>query len=307
MTFPRRRGPAFLADHAGLVPEHREYSEATARGARRRGEAPARGAPRAGEDAAHSRSAPCSTSVSKALLEKETLEAAEFEALVRSAAAPGATSPDAARPQDPLRRSRARARAAAGVGAGPARGGGGSALPARCAPGSARPGSRRCARFRRLRAVRYFGSCLTTTPSLVAASFAGRAWRRALSIRSTSGSAVGTARCEAGPSWRSSWASADTAPASGRQSSASPPGRAPVSGRAAGSAARGRSGRARPTARSRPARCPCDPTYVAASRHTHSPAGRRCSAMVRSGLMNCQPCPRGQHPAHAVAEVRRPP
>ena len=49
------------------------------------------------EDSCSPRSAPLLDRVSKALLEKETLEAAEFEALVRSGAAPAATSPDRSR------------------------------------------------------------------------------------------------------------------------------------------------------------------------------------------------------------------
>jgi cell division protease FtsH len=83
MTFPRRRGPAFLGDHAGLVPDQREYSEATAQAldteVKRLLE----------ERLAHVKTLLIEKRalldrVSKALLEKETLEAAEFEALVRA-------------------------------------------------------------------------------------------------------------------------------------------------------------------------------------------------------------------------------
>jgi cell division protease FtsH len=83
MTFPRRRGPAFLGDHAGLIPEQREYSEATAETLdaevkRLLDERLARVKALLTEKRA------LLERVSKILLEKETLEAAEFEALVRS-------------------------------------------------------------------------------------------------------------------------------------------------------------------------------------------------------------------------------
>src|SRR5262249_10333365 len=52
--------------------------------------------------------------------------------------------------------------------------------------------SRRCARLSFLRAVRYFGSCLTTTPSLVAAVRAAASVVRRFSSFSTSGLAVAT-------------------------------------------------------------------------------------------------------------------
>jgi cell division protease FtsH len=83
MTFPRRRGPAFLGDHAGLMPEQREYSEATAQALdaevkRLLEERLARVKALLVEKRA------LLERVSKALLEKETLEASEFEALVRA-------------------------------------------------------------------------------------------------------------------------------------------------------------------------------------------------------------------------------
>jgi cell division protease FtsH len=86
MTFPRRHGPAFLGDRAGLLPEHREYSEATAQALdaevkRVLDERLAR------VTALLSEKRPLLDRVSKALLEKETLEAAEFEALVQGAGA----------------------------------------------------------------------------------------------------------------------------------------------------------------------------------------------------------------------------
>jgi cell division protease FtsH len=82
MTFPRRHGPAFLADRAGLLPEQREYSEATAQALdtevkRILDERLARVV------ALLTEKRPLLDRVSRALLEKETLEAAEFEALVR--------------------------------------------------------------------------------------------------------------------------------------------------------------------------------------------------------------------------------
>jgi cell division protease FtsH len=88
MTFPRRRGPAFLGDHAGLVPDHREYSEATA-------EALDAEVKRLLEERlAHVKTLLLEKRalldrVSKALLEKETLEAAEFETLVRDGGGAG--------------------------------------------------------------------------------------------------------------------------------------------------------------------------------------------------------------------------
>jgi cell division protease FtsH len=83
MTFPRRHGPAFLGDRAGLMPEGREYSEATAQALdaevkRLLDERLARVKTLLSEKRA------TLDRVSKVLLEKETLEAAEFEALVRS-------------------------------------------------------------------------------------------------------------------------------------------------------------------------------------------------------------------------------
>jgi cell division protease FtsH len=83
MTFPRRRAPAFLGDRAGLMPEQREYSEATAEALdaevkRLLDERLARVKTLLVEKR------PVLDRVSKALLEKETLEATEFEALVRS-------------------------------------------------------------------------------------------------------------------------------------------------------------------------------------------------------------------------------
>ena len=82
MTFPRRHGPAFLGDRAGLLPEQREYSEATAQALdtevkRILDERLARVVSLLTEKRA------LLDRVSRALLEKETLEAAEFEALVR--------------------------------------------------------------------------------------------------------------------------------------------------------------------------------------------------------------------------------
>ncbi len=83
MTFPRRRGPAFLGDRAGLMSEQREYSEATAQALdtevkRLLEERLARVKALLTEKRA------VLERVSKTLLEKETLEAAEFEALVRA-------------------------------------------------------------------------------------------------------------------------------------------------------------------------------------------------------------------------------
>jgi cell division protease FtsH len=83
MTFPRRHGPAFLGDRAGLMPDGREYSEATAQALdaevkRLLDERLARVKTLLTEKRA------VLDRVSKALLEKETLEAAEFETLVRS-------------------------------------------------------------------------------------------------------------------------------------------------------------------------------------------------------------------------------
>jgi len=82
MTFPRRHGPAFLANQAGLLPEQREYSEATAQALD--GEVKRI----LDERLAHvvsllTEKRPLLDRVSRALLEKETLEAAEFEALIR--------------------------------------------------------------------------------------------------------------------------------------------------------------------------------------------------------------------------------
>jgi cell division protease FtsH len=82
MTFPRRHGPTFLADRAGLLPEHRDYSEATAQALdgevkRILDERLARVVSLLTEKRA------LVDRVSRALLEKETLEAAEFEALIR--------------------------------------------------------------------------------------------------------------------------------------------------------------------------------------------------------------------------------
>jgi cell division protease FtsH len=84
MTFPRRHGPAFLGDRAGLLPEHREYSEATAQALdaevkRILDEQLAR------VTALLTEKRSLLDRVSKALLDKETLEAAEFEALVQGA------------------------------------------------------------------------------------------------------------------------------------------------------------------------------------------------------------------------------
>src|SRR5215470_4734563 len=83
MTFPRRRGPAFLGDRAGLMPEQREYSEATAQALdtevkRILHERLGRVVALLTEKRA------ILDRVSKRLLEKETLEAAEFEDLVRA-------------------------------------------------------------------------------------------------------------------------------------------------------------------------------------------------------------------------------
>jgi cell division protease FtsH len=86
MTFPRRRGPAFLGDHTGLMAEPREYSEATA-------QALDTEVKRVLDErlAAVVRllteKRPLLDRVSKTLLEKETLEAAEFEELVRAGGA----------------------------------------------------------------------------------------------------------------------------------------------------------------------------------------------------------------------------
>src|SRR5262249_17462801 len=86
MTFPRRRGPAFLRDRPGLLPEPRESSEATAQAldtAAKRilDERLARVTGLLTEKRA------LLDRVSRVLLEKETLEAAEFEALVGGAGA----------------------------------------------------------------------------------------------------------------------------------------------------------------------------------------------------------------------------
>ena len=84
MTFPRRRGPAFLGDRAGLLPDQREYSEATAQALdsevkRMLDERLARVIGLLTEKRA------LLDRVSKALLDKETLESTEFEALIRAA------------------------------------------------------------------------------------------------------------------------------------------------------------------------------------------------------------------------------
>ena len=81
ITFPRRRGPAFLGDHAGMMAEPREYSEATAQALDSEVKRMLDGR------LAHvvqllTEKRPLLDRVSKALLEKETLEAAEFEELV---------------------------------------------------------------------------------------------------------------------------------------------------------------------------------------------------------------------------------
>ena len=88
MTFPRRHGPAFLGDRAGLMAEAREYSEATAQALDTEVKR------MLDERLAHvvqllTEKRPLLDRVSKALLEKETLEAAEFEELVRSGAGSG--------------------------------------------------------------------------------------------------------------------------------------------------------------------------------------------------------------------------
>jgi len=88
MTFPRRRGPAFLGDHAGMMAEPREYSEATAQALDIEVKRMLDGR------LAHvvqllTEKRSLLDRVSKALLEKETLEAAEFEELVRSGAGAG--------------------------------------------------------------------------------------------------------------------------------------------------------------------------------------------------------------------------
>src|SRR5262249_6692548 len=85
---PRRRGPAFLGDRAGLMAEPREYSEATAQALdteakRMLDERLARVVQLLTEKR------PLLDRVSKALLEKETLEASELEELVRSGAGAG--------------------------------------------------------------------------------------------------------------------------------------------------------------------------------------------------------------------------
>ena len=82
MTFPRRHGPTYLVDRGGLMPEHRDYSEATAQALD--GEVKRI----LDERLAHvvsllTEKRPLLDRVSRALLEKETLEAAEFEALIR--------------------------------------------------------------------------------------------------------------------------------------------------------------------------------------------------------------------------------
>jgi cell division protease FtsH len=88
MTFPRRRGPAFLGDRAGLLAEGREYSEATAQALDTEVKR------MLDERLTHvvqllTEKRPLLDRISKALLEKETLEAAEFEELVRSGAGAG--------------------------------------------------------------------------------------------------------------------------------------------------------------------------------------------------------------------------
>jgi cell division protease FtsH len=88
MTFPRRRGPAFLGDRAGLLAEGREYSEATAQALDTEVKR------MLDERLTHvvqllTEKRPLLDRISKALLEKETLEAAEFEELVRSGAGSG--------------------------------------------------------------------------------------------------------------------------------------------------------------------------------------------------------------------------
>jgi cell division protease FtsH len=83
MTFPRRRAPAFLGDRAGLMPEQREYSEATAEALD--AEVKRLLDERLGRvKALLTEKRALLDRVSKALLEKETLEAAEFEAMVQS-------------------------------------------------------------------------------------------------------------------------------------------------------------------------------------------------------------------------------
>jgi cell division protease FtsH len=88
MTFPRRRGPAFLGDRAGLLAEGREYSEATAQALDTEVKR------MLDERLTHvvqllTEKRPLLDRISKALLEKETLEAAEFEELVRAGAGAG--------------------------------------------------------------------------------------------------------------------------------------------------------------------------------------------------------------------------
>jgi len=83
MTFPRRHGPGYLADRAGLLPEQREYSEATAQAL----DAEVKrllDARMARVTTLLTEKRPLLDKVSKVLLEKETVEAEEFEALVRS-------------------------------------------------------------------------------------------------------------------------------------------------------------------------------------------------------------------------------
>ncbi len=88
MTFPRRRGPAFLGDRAGLIPEPREYSEAVAQALDSEVKRVLDGR-LARVTALLTERRALLDQVSKVLLEKETLEAAEFEALVRAGAGPG--------------------------------------------------------------------------------------------------------------------------------------------------------------------------------------------------------------------------
>ena len=75
--------PGFLADRAGLLPEQREYSEATAQAL----DAEVKrllDARMAGVTTLLTEKRPLLDKISKVLLEKETVEAEEFEALVRS-------------------------------------------------------------------------------------------------------------------------------------------------------------------------------------------------------------------------------
>ncbi len=83
MTFPRRHGPGYLADRGGLFPEQREYSEATAQALD--GEVKRLLEERlTGVIALLADKRQLLDKIAKVLLEKETIEAEEFEAMVKA-------------------------------------------------------------------------------------------------------------------------------------------------------------------------------------------------------------------------------